>query len=79
MFMALSQNKVFYINRGKLIVSYSPNDDLSKATQVILEEGDNFHVAVGMRHQMKALEDTQMFEFSTQHFDSDSYRVIKGN
>ncbi len=27
---------------------------------------------------MLALEDTDMFEFSTQHFDEDSYRVIRG-
>ena len=73
------KDEVFYINRGKLIVSYSPDDDLSKATQVILEEGDNFYVKVGMRHQMKALQDTQMFEFSTQHFDSDSHRIQKGD
>ena len=33
----------------------------------------------GLRHQMLALEDTDMFEFSTQHFDEDSYRVIKGD
>ena len=26
---------------------------------------------------MVALNDTELFEFSTQHFDSDSYRVIK--
>ena len=73
------KDEVFYINKGKLAVFYSYDDDLCDAKEVVLEEGDNFHVAVGMRHQMKALEDTQMFEFSTQHFDSDSYRVIKGD
>ena len=30
-------------------------------------------------NQMKALKDTEMFEFSTQHFDSDSIRLIKGD
>ena len=73
------KDEVFYINSGKLLVAYGYEDDLSQATEVILEKGDNFHVEVGMRHQMTALEDTQMFEFSTQHFDSDSYRVIKGD
>ena len=73
------KDEVFYINSGKLLVAYGYEDDLSEATEVILEEGDNFHVEVGMRHQMTALQDTQMFEFSTQHFDSDSYRIIKGD
>jgi len=25
------------------------------------------------------LEDSELFEFSTQHFDSDSHRIIKGD
>ena len=29
--------------------------------------------------QMIALEDTELFEFSTQHFDEDSYRIEKGD
>ena len=45
-------------------------------TIATLERGDKFHVPVGMRHQMYALEDTELFEFSTEHFDSDSIRVI---
>jgi len=28
---------------------------------------------------MIALEDSELFEFSTQHFDEDSYRIIKGD
>jgi hypothetical protein len=28
---------------------------------------------------MEALEDTELFEFSTQHFDSDSHRILKGD
>ena len=61
------------------MVKYSRDDDLKNAKEVILERGDNFHVYVGLRHQMIALEDTELFEFSTQHFDSDSYRIIKGD
>ena len=45
----------------------------------ILEKGDNFHVYRGLRHRMEALEDTELFEFSTQHFDSDSIRITKGD
>ena len=45
----------------------------------ILESGDDFHVHPGLRHAMYALEDTEMFEFSTEHFEEDSYRLIKGD
>ena len=49
------------------------------AEYCVLTAGDTFHVPVGLRHAMYAIQDTQMFEFSTEHFDSDSYRVLKGD
>ena len=52
---------------------------INYAKEIILSKGDNFHVYTGLRHQMLALEDTELFEFSTQHFDEDSYRIIKGD
>jgi len=50
-----------------------------KMNFVTLEPGDTFHVPVGLRHYMYGELDTYMFEFSTQHFDEDSYRVLKGD
>ena len=70
---------MFYIQSGKILVKYSDDDDLETAKEVILGRGDNFHVYRGLRHRMIALEDTELFEFSTQHFDSDSYRLEKGD
>jgi len=55
------------------------NKHIESAEQIILEAGMNFYVYPGLRHQMIALEDSELFEFSTQHFDSDSYRIIKGD
>ena len=62
-----------------MLVKYSDDDDIENAKELILEKGDNFHVYRGLRHQMIALQDTELFEFSTQHFDSDSYRIQKGD
>jgi pyoverdine/dityrosine biosynthesis protein Dit1 len=62
-----------------MLIKYGDDDNLEEATELVLESGDNFHVYRGLRHQMIALEDSELFEFSTQHFDSDSYRVIKGD
>ena len=61
------------------MVLYSEQDDVQKANVVVLGPGDNFHVYRGLRHQMIAIEDSELFEFSTQHFDSDSYRILKGD
>ena len=53
--------------------------DIDEAKELIMERGDKFHVYRGLRHQMFAIEDSDLFEFSTQHFDSDSNRIIHGD
>ena len=73
------KDEVFYIQSGKVLVKYSTEDDIKSADEIILHKGDRFHVYRGLRHQMIALEDTELYEFSTQHFDSDSYRILKGD
>ena len=73
------KDEVFYVQTGKVLVRYSHKDNIKTSNVVILEKGDNFHITTGLRHQVEALEDTELFEFSTQHFDSDSYRIIKGD
>jgi quercetin dioxygenase-like cupin family protein len=73
------KDEVFYVQSGKLLVKFSENDDISRAKEIVLNAGDNFHVYPSLRHQMIALEETELFEFSTQHFDSDSYRITKGD
>jgi quercetin dioxygenase-like cupin family protein len=73
------KDEVFYIQSGKIMLFYSDTNDITTADQKILNPGDGFHVYIGLRHQMVALEDSEVFEFSTQHFDSDSHRIIKGD
>ncbi len=73
------KDETFYIQSGKIILKYSDNDEIVAADEIILNKGDKFHIYRGLRHQMYALEDTELFEFSTQHFEEDSYRIIKGD
>ena len=73
------KDEVFYVQSGLMKVYFGYDDDMSKAKTTILSKGDNFHVPRGLRHRMEALSDTELFEFSTQHFDSDSYRIEKGD
>ena len=73
------KDETFYLQEGKILLRYSDEDNIEQSKQKILERGDKFHVYRGLRHQMLALEDSDLFEFSTQHFDDDSYRVIKGD
>ena len=73
------KDEVFYVQSGLIKVYYAEHDRIEEASEVILGPGDNFHVYRGLRHRMKAISDTELFEFSTQHFDSDSYRIQKGD
>ena len=73
------KDETFYIQSGKILLKYSDSDDISDAKEIILNKGDKFHIYRQLRHQMFALEDTELFEFSTQHFDSDSHRLERGD
>jgi mannose-6-phosphate isomerase-like protein (cupin superfamily) len=73
------KDETFYLQSGKILLTYGDTDDINEASQIILEKGDKFHIYRELRHQMLALEDTELFEFSTQHFDNDSYRIIHGD
>lgn len=71
------KDETFYIQSGKILLKYSESDE--QLFETILNPGDSFHIKKGLRHQMIALEDTELFEFSTEHFDDDSIRVTKGD
>ena len=73
------KDEVFYLQSGKLLVKYSQQDDIGQAEELVLEPGQNFYIYPGLRHQMIALEDSELFEFSTDHVDSDTLRVLKGD
>jgi len=47
--------------------------------EFILNAGECMDVPSGLVHQTEALEDAELYEFSTQHFDSDSYRLVRGD
>ena len=73
------KDETFYINRGRFLLYFSWEDDVVSASRTELNTGDIFHIPVGLRHQLLALESSSVTEFSTQHFEEDSYRIIKGD
>jgi mannose-6-phosphate isomerase-like protein (cupin superfamily) len=73
------KDEVFFIQSGSVKLYYGWDDDIELAKVVILQRGDKFHVPIRLKHRMYALEDTELFEFSTEHFDEDSYRIEKGD
>ena len=73
------KDETFYLQSGLTSLYYGWDDDLRNSELTVLEPGDKFYVPTGLRHQMIALDDSELFEFSTQHFDSDSIRIKRGD
>ena len=67
----------FYIHSGKILVTYAKIAETFKVDT--LEQGDVFHIPPCTTHQMEALEDTYLYEFSTHDSPEDSIRLTKGD
>lgn len=70
--------ETWYVQKGKLIFRWihPTNADI---IEDVLSEGDIVTIYQGISHQLEALEDSIIFETSTQDKIEDSYRVWKGD
>ena len=75
------KDEVMYVHDGSVKIIYGYEEDINhfETREIVLYVGDSFHVPTGMIHQIIALDDTELFEFSTQHLDDDSIRLVKGD
>ena len=69
----------FYLHTGRLKIRVKESVDSDRINEFEISPGDCMDVSPGLVHQMEALEDSELFEFSTQHFETDSYRLLKGD
>lgn len=74
----IKKDETWAVMSGKLIMRFF---DLRNAEEkeVELNYGDTVHLKPCVPHKLIALEDSSVFEVSTQHFESDSYRIQKGD
>jgi quercetin dioxygenase-like cupin family protein len=73
------KDEVMFVQSGKVKILYNIEDDIENAKSITLHEGQAFHIPTGLVHRIIAIRESQVFEFSTQHFDSDSIRIQKGD
>ena len=79
------KDETFYVHQGEVAMLWSDDEPTTQDSkdihlqQTILKSGDSFHIPRKRIHRVVALQDSTVFEFSTQHFDSDSYRIEKGD
>jgi mannose-6-phosphate isomerase-like protein (cupin superfamily) len=72
------KDETWYVNEGEFIYRWI-DTEIGETKETILKVGDSVRQFPGMPHQLEALTDGVVFEVSTQHFDSDSYRIWKGS
>tara|TARA_B100001059_G_C17838451_1_gene590055 strand:+ start:5693 stop:6358 length:666 start_codon:yes stop_codon:yes gene_type:complete len=74
----VEKKETWYIAKGKFLFSWiCPQKGI--VYNEYLNIGDVITNERGEAHQMEALEDSEIFEVSTFHKDSDSYRIEKGD
>lgn len=73
------KHETFYLFSGKMEVKIGWDDAHLTAKSYILVPGDCLEIPRGLRHQMITMEDSNLFEFSTTHYEEDSRRIIKGD
>ena len=72
------KDETWYVNKGLFIYRWI-DTDTAETIEHRLIPGDVVRQRPGQPHQLEALIDGEVFEVSTQHFDSDSYRVWRGD
>lgn len=74
----MDKDETWYVQKGKFVYRWidTENADMNES---ILRKGDVVRQRPGQPHQLIALTDGLIFEVSTHHEDSDSYRVMKGD
>jgi mannose-6-phosphate isomerase-like protein (cupin superfamily) len=72
------KDETWYVQEGEFIYRWI-NTETAEVIQEVLTVGDSVRQRPGQPHQLEALTDGTIYEVSTTHYDSDSYRVWKGD
>ncbi len=72
------KKETWYVAKGKFLLHWIEPESGLFHTEY-LNVGDIVTNERGEAHQVEALEPSEIFEVSTKHYDSDSYRIWKGN
>jgi quercetin dioxygenase-like cupin family protein len=74
----IKKKETWYVSKGSFILIWVETGSGTTHTEY-LKVGDVITNERGEPHQLIALEDAEVFEVSTKHYDEDSFRMWKGN
>lgn len=73
----VKKHETFYVAKGLVQMELIAKDGTK--TTLTMHAGDALEIPQGLIHRFTGLEDSEIMEFSTEHFDEDSYRVETGS
>ncbi len=73
------KDETFYILSGRVQMKLHPKGYPGQEQSFIMREGDILHLTPGMIHQFEGITDSRILEVSTEHFEDDSYRLLRGD
>ena len=73
------KDETFYILEGKVQIDMYPEGYPGRMERKIMTSGVVLHIPPLTPHQFYGIEDSRILEISTQHFEEDSYRHVKGD
>lgn len=74
----MNKTETMYLQSGSVELRMI-DPETGKMYSIHLFPGDSLLIPRGQVHQICAFEDSDIFEFSTTHEETDSYRVAKGD
>lgn len=66
-----TRDKVLYVERGKILLTYGWDEDLANSATLTLTTDMAFHVPPGMYHKFQGMEESLLLEFGTHHSEKD--------
>lgn len=75
----IKKDETFYVQSGIVLMSLYPKGYPGPKKRIIMTAGHSLHIKPGLIHQFFGLKDSEIFELSTQHFESDTVRLEKGS
>lgn len=73
------KDETFYIQSGTVRMDIYPEGYPGKLERLIMKPGEVLHIPQLLPHQFYGIEDSEIIEISTRHYEEDSYRLVKGD
>ena len=74
----LIKDETWYVNEGEFLYRWI-DTETAELHEKELKVGDTVRQRPGQPHQLECIKRGEIFEISTKHFETDSYRVWKGD